>query len=214
MRQMTLASSLLIIDGLIINMGSPFGADADTLAQVLGLDLRMYSQTWAHGRFAATCIQHAAMAVASGMADVVACMASLSATGVRPGLTKGRRRSGGSGAAIYAENAREGGGGHGQDPVFGINSPDGGAAMAAQLYFDRYGVTSNDLAEVAVSMRRHGSLNPGATQREPITVEDHQASPLMAAPLRLLDYPQLVDGAGCVLVTRADKAHDMRKTRC
>ena len=198
------------IDGLIVSMGTPYGADADTLAQVLGLDLKMYSQTWAHGRFAATCIQQAAMAVAAGMANVVACMASLSASGVRPGLsTERRRRSGGRGPD--REAAREGGGGHGQDPVYGIDAPDPGAAMATQAYFERYGATSRDLASVAVSFRRHASLNPAAVRRDPITVEDHQASRLMAAPLRLLDYPQLVDGAACVLVARAERAGDLRK---
>src|SRR5208283_3243012 len=37
------------LDGLIVSFGSPIGADGDTLAQVLGLNLRAYNQTWAHG---------------------------------------------------------------------------------------------------------------------------------------------------------------------
>ncbi|MGH7933515.1 MAG: thiolase C-terminal domain-containing protein, partial [Candidatus Binataceae bacterium] len=51
------------LDGLITSFGSPIGADGDTLAQVLGLNLRSYNQTWAHGRFTASCIQWAAMVV-------------------------------------------------------------------------------------------------------------------------------------------------------
>ncbi|HJU10443.1 MAG TPA: hypothetical protein VJ728_06190, partial [Candidatus Binataceae bacterium] len=47
------------LDGLIVSFGSPIGADGDTLAQVLGLKLRTYNQTWAHGRFTASCIQWA-----------------------------------------------------------------------------------------------------------------------------------------------------------
>jgi hypothetical protein len=39
------------LDGLIVSFGTPIGADADTLAYALGLKLRMYNQTWAHGRF-------------------------------------------------------------------------------------------------------------------------------------------------------------------
>ena len=53
------------LDGLLVSFGSPGGADADTLAFTLGLNLRFYSQTWGHGRFTATCVQHAAMAVRS-----------------------------------------------------------------------------------------------------------------------------------------------------
>ena len=33
------------LDGLIVSFGSPIGADGDTLAQVLGLNLRAYNQT-------------------------------------------------------------------------------------------------------------------------------------------------------------------------
>ena len=64
------------LDGLIVSFGSPIGADGDTLAQLLGLKLRSYNQTWAHGRFTASCIQWAAMMVNAGFADAVACLAS------------------------------------------------------------------------------------------------------------------------------------------
>ena len=196
------------IDGMIVSYGTPTGADADTLAQTLGLDLKMYNQTWAHGRFAATCVQQAAMVVASGMANFVVCMAAVSASGVQPGLGKNRRQGGISAAAIEA--AREGGGGHGQEPVYGADGMDHGAAMVTRKYFDRYGVTSRDLANVAVAFRRHASMNPNAVRRDPISVDDHQASRLMAAPLRLFDYPQTaVDGAACVIICRADQSQDL-----
>ena len=79
---------------MLVSFGSPGGADADTLAFTLGLNLRFYSQTWGHGRFTATCVQHAAMAVRSGMADVVACLAGVSFSGVtRPGRVKRARGS-------------------------------------------------------------------------------------------------------------------------
>ena len=190
------------IEGLIVSFGTPIGADADTLAHTLGLRLRLYNQTWAHGRFTATCIQQAAMSVAAGLADVVACMASVSFTGAR------RPRVGGSGDR---EGAREGGGGHGEDPVYGMTSPGAGAALVARAYFERYGATSRDLASVAVAFRRHASLNPTAMLREPITVEDHQSSRLVCAPLHLLDYCQVNDGAACVIVTSAERARDLRK---
>src|SRR5580658_10460327 len=65
------------LDGLVVTFGSPIGADADTLAQVLGLNLRCYNQTWAHGRFTASAVQWAAMMVNAGVADAVACLASV-----------------------------------------------------------------------------------------------------------------------------------------
>src|SRR5712675_610690 len=64
------------LDGLIVSFGSPIGADGDTLAQVLGLNLRAYNQTWAHGRFTASCIQWAAMLVNAGIAKAGARLAA------------------------------------------------------------------------------------------------------------------------------------------
>lgn len=198
------------LDGLLVSFGSPGGADADTLAFALGLDLRFYSQTWSHGRFTATCLQQAAMAVAAGFADVVACLAAVSFSGVtRPGRSKGRRGSA-VGGDRDREGAREAGGGHGEDPVVGMTSPGAGAALAAQRYFARFGATSEQLAAVPVAFRKGAARNPAAIMRDPLTVEDHQASRYVCEPLRLFDYCLVNDGAACVLVTSAERARDLR----
>jgi acetyl-CoA acetyltransferase len=190
------------LDGLIVSFGTPIGADADTLAYALGLKLRMYNQTWAHGRFTATCIQNAAMAVSAGLANHVACLASISFSGFRKPMM---------GGAGDNEGAREGGGGHGEDPVYGMTSPGAGAALVAQKYFHQYGASSRQLASVAVAFRKHAALNPSAIMREPITVEDHQNSRYVCEPLHLLDYCQINDGAACVIVSRSDRARDLKK---
>src|SRR5271170_5029385 len=65
------------LDGMIVSFGSPIGADGDTIAAMLGLKLRSCNQTWAHGRFTASCVQWAAMIVNAGFADAVACLASV-----------------------------------------------------------------------------------------------------------------------------------------
>src|SRR3954468_394933 len=176
------------VDGMVVSFGSPGGADADTLAFALGLDLRFYSQTWSHGRFTATCIQHAAMAVAAGFADVVACLASVGFSGVsRPGRPR-RARGSALGGDGDREGAREGGGGHGEDPVVGMTSPGAGAALAAQRYFDRFGATSEQLAAVPVAFRKGAMPNPAAIMRAPLTVADHQGARFVCEPLRLFDY--------------------------
>jgi acetyl-CoA acetyltransferase len=198
------------VDGMVVSFGSPGGADADTLAFTLGIDLRFYNQTWAHGRFTATCLQQAAMAVTAGFADVVACRAAVSFSGVtRPGRAK-RARGSALGGDSDREGAREGGGGHGEDPVVGMTSPGAGAALAAQRYFDRFGATSEQLAAVPVALRRGATANPAAIMREPLTVEEHQASRFVCEPLRLFDYCLVNDGAACVLVTSAERARDLR----
>src|SRR6266436_5000759 len=133
------------LDGLIVSFGSPIGADGDTLAQVLGLNLRAYNQTWAHGRFTASCIQWAAMMVNAGLADAVACLAAVSFSGLRRPMMAGS--------------------GHGEDPVYGMTSPGAGAALVARRYFERYGCSSHELAAVPVAFRKHASKNPGAIMR-------------------------------------------------
>jgi acetyl-CoA acetyltransferase len=190
------------LDGLIVSFGTPIGADADTLAYALGLKLQAYNQTWAHGRFTASCLQWAAMMVSAGLAKTVACMASISFSGFRKPMM---------GGAGDAEGGREAGGGHGEDPVFGMTSPGAGAALVARKYFDRFGASSRDLASVAVAFRKHASMNPGAIMQQPITVDDHQNSRFVCEPLHLLDYCLINDGAACVLVTSDERAKDCKK---
>jgi acetyl-CoA acetyltransferase len=190
------------LDGLVVSFGSPIGADGDTLAQVLGLNLRAYNQTWAHGRFTASCIQWAAMMVNAGLANAVACLASVSFSGMR------RPMMGGGGDR---EGGREAGGGHGEDPVYGMTSPGAGAAMVARRYFERYGTDSRALASVPIAFRKHASMNPLAIMREPFDVEEHQRSRYVCEPLHLLDYCLINDGASCVIVTTAERARDCRK---
>lgn len=190
------------LDGLIVSFGSPIGADGDTLAQVLGLNLRACNQTWAHGRFTASCIQWAAMMVNAGLANAVACLASVSFSGMRRPMM---------GGASDREGTREAGGGHGEDPVYGMTSPGAGAAMVARRYFDRYGTNSRALAAVPVAFRKHASMNPIAIMREPFDVDDHQRSRYVCEPLHLLDYCLINDGAACVIVTTAERARDCRK---
>jgi acetyl-CoA acetyltransferase len=185
------------LDGMIVSFGSPIGADVDTIAQLLGLKLRTCNQTWAHGRFTASCIIWAAMLVNCGMADAVACLASVSFSGMR------RPMMGGAGDR---EGAREAGGGHGEDPVYGMTSPGSGAALVAQRYFDRYSDGSRALAAVPVAFRKHASMNPAAIMREPFDVEAHQHSRFVCEPLHLLDYCLINDGSACVIVTTSERA--------
>jgi acetyl-CoA C-acetyltransferase len=81
----------------------------------------------------------------------------------------------------------------------------------AQRYMHTYGLTSEQLARVAVTMRRHAGLNPDAMFRNPITVEDVLNSPIIATPLHKLDCCVISDGAAAVIVTSADRARNTRK---
>src|SRR5260370_38873960 len=70
----------------------------------------------------------------------------------------------------------------------------------------QYGTTSRQLAEIAVTMRRHAAGNPQAQYREPITIDDVLDSRLVADPLHVLDCCVISDGGGACVVTTEDRA--------
>lgn len=74
--------------------------------------------------------------------------------------------------------------------------------LVASRYMHDYGVTEEDLAELAVLMRAHASAHPGAQFREPITVADVMASKPVALPLKLLDCCPVSDGGAAFVVSR------------
>jgi acetyl-CoA acetyltransferase len=94
---------------------------------------------------------------------------------------------------------------------FGLISPVQFFALLLRRHMHRYGTKPRHLAEVAVQTRAHARRNPKALKREPLTIEDHQASRLIADPFRLFDCCQENDGGAVVLVTSAERARDLRQ---
>ncbi|MBM4763678.1 acetyl-CoA acetyltransferase [Bacillus sp. B15-48] len=94
---------------------------------------------------------------------------------------------------------------------FGLPNPVGAYAMAAHRHMHQYGTTSEHLAEIAVATRKWAQLNPYATKRDPLTIEDVLHSPMISDPLHLLDCCLVTDGAGAIVVVSAERAKDCRK---
>jgi acetyl-CoA acetyltransferase len=63
------------------------------------------------------------------------------------------------------------------------------------------GNTVEQIAATAVKARRFGSMNPLAQFREPVTIEEVLASPVVASPLRRLMCSSFTDGAAAVVLT-------------
>jgi len=108
------------IDGLVVQIGSPRGTDYDTVAQTFGLAPTYCSQTWSHGRFAASVITQAAMAVSAGLATRVACLMAMKNSDIG--------RMGEADNPFYHEQFRENGGPHAEEGHLGMASPVAGAA--------------------------------------------------------------------------------------
>ena len=75
--------------------------------------------------------------------------------------------------------------------------------LLASRYMLEYGSTEADFAELAVLMRKHACMHPGAQFREPITVDAVLGSKPIASPLKLLDCCPVSDGGAAFVVSRA-----------
>jgi acetyl-CoA acetyltransferase len=188
------------VDGLVT-----FTMDTSSeiaLARELGIpELRFFSRVNYGGGAACATVLHAAMAVATGVADVVVCYRGFNE---RSGSRFGQV----SVAAATQVNT------NGLDNAWtypmGLGTPAATVAMFARRYMHEYGATSEDFGRVAVADRKHAATNPDAWfYGKPITLEDHQASRMIADPLHLLDCCQESDGAVAVVVTSAERARDL-----
>jgi acetyl-CoA acetyltransferase len=97
-------------------------------------------------------------------------------------------------------------GGEDFEMPYGLVSMISQYALLAQRHVHRYGTTSEQLGAVAVTSRHHASLNENAHKRTPITLEEHQASPMVSSPLRFLDCSLISDGGGAFVVTSKERA--------
>jgi acetyl-CoA acetyltransferase len=85
-------------------------------------------------------------------------------------------------------------------------------ALPVRRHMHLYGTTSEQLGAIAVTFREHASRNPRAVMGgRPMTLQDHQASPMIADPHRLFDCCLESDGACALVVTRAERARDLAK---
>jgi len=189
--------SIRDVDGLFaagMGMG-PMGIVS--LAEYLNLKPRYLDGTNIGGSSFVAHVNHAAAAIHGGLCEVALILY-------------------GSTAASSAMAIGTGMGGAGRDPVASFISPYGmttvgSYALVAQRHMHLYGTRSEQLAGIAVAMRKHASLNPHAKMRKLITVDDVMESRVISEPLHLLDCCIISDGGGAVVVTSLEHARDLAK---
>jgi len=167
------------------------------VARNLGVpNLRAWGGAGYGGGAACAPVVFAAMAIASGMAEVAVAF---------------RARNRGSAGRPWARTGMRIGGPAAFEAPYGLVSPVQQLAVLTRRYMHDFGATSEQFARVAVAQRKHASRNPRAVFREPITVEDVLHSRLIADPLHLLDCCVETDGACAVVVTTAERARDLKQ---
>jgi acetyl-CoA acetyltransferase len=84
-------------------------------------------------------------------------------------------------------------------------------ALPLARYMREYGLTEEQIAMVPVVQREWAARNPRAKLREPTTVDEVLASPLVAWPIRRSMCCLVSDAGGAMIVTSADRARDFPK---
>ncbi len=186
--------SISDVDGVCVGGPNPTG-----LAEYLGIRPRFLDGTMVGGSSYEIHLEHAAAAIAAGLCEVV-----VSVYASTPRSDRKRSRPAWRPQMM------------GPNPMADWELPYGNAlmgsyALAASRHMASYGTTSEQLAQIAVSTREWACLDPRARYREPITIDDVLGSPMQASPLHLLDCCLVTDGAGAIVVTSAERAHDLAK---
>ena len=168
------------------------------LVQTLGIpNLRHWESVSYGGGAGNAVVGHAAAAISAGFCNYVVCFR---AANLRSQLRLGQARN----------PERIAGGAQAFAAPWGNMAPVHHFGMFVRRYMHMYGATSQHFGWVAVTLREHASRNPRALRRTPITLDDHQNSRMVAAPLHLLDICQENDGAAAIIMTSTDRAKDLR----
>ncbi len=169
------------------------GENPMSLAHYLGI-----TPTYADGTSVGGCsfmlhVRHAAAAINEGLATTIL-------------ITHGE-----------SGRSRVGTGGFGQargslpgqfEAPYGPSGPPSMFTIPVLRYLKDTGTTQEQLANVAVVQREWAGMNPRATFRDPITVEDVLNSRMIAYPFRLLECCLVTDGGGALILTSAERAKD------
>ncbi|MEM7361898.1 MAG: thiolase family protein [Bacteroidota bacterium] len=165
-----------------------------TFADYFGMKPKFFSSVAVGGATAVWMAAEAAMAIASGQAEVVLC--------VRGDNTLSGISSSGM-LALIREMC------HGEfEFPYGLTTP-GGYALAAQRYLHDFGATREHLAAVAVTMRKHAAMKENSMNKDPLTVEDVVNSRIIAEPLTKYDCSIISDGGAAFIVTTEEKAKEL-----
>jgi acetyl-CoA acetyltransferase len=88
---------------------------------------------------------------------------------------------------------------------FGAGYPTYGA-LTMQRYMHESGATREQLAQIALTGRKHAAFSPTAVYREPMSLDDYMGARMISDPLCLFDCDSPTDGSVAFVVSRAGSA--------
>lgn len=167
------------------------------VAKNVGLgDITWFSQVGYGGGAGCGVLTQAAMAVATGQAEVVV------AWRARKRASKASRPW-----ANVAQRIEDGGQ---WSRPWGLLRPVDEIAILTRRYMHEYGATRDHLANVALAFRLHANRNPNATMHaKTLTREQYMEGRWISEPLCLFDNCLETDGALAAVVVSAERARDL-----
>ncbi len=186
------------IDGIVSYMDSR--NDPLRLAAALGLrELRWSATTWAGGgNNVAGAVQLADAAVVAGYANHVVVFRAIA-----QGQFGRFGQAAGLGSRAEGELAWR--------APYGFLSPAHDCALHTKRFMHEYGISQEALCDVALACYANAQRNPRALRYgKPLTRERYHASPWIVEPFHLYDCCPENDGAAAIVVTRPERARDLR----
>ena len=186
------------IDGMLSYSGndstmSPF------VAGDLGIRLNFYMDVHGGGSSSEALIGIAMGVIEAGMCKTVAIFRSMNGyTQVRIGGTGARSAAPINGDQVHMR-------------AYGWQSAGQMFAPTFLRHMYDYGTTSEQVAHVKMAHSKHASNNPKAFYKTRYTIEDVLNSRIICKPLHLLDCCVETDNATCLIVTRAERAQDLKQ---
>lgn len=94
---------------------------------------------------------------------------------------------------------------------YGVMNPPTMFTIPVLRYLKTYDIPIEKLANVAVVQREYAAMHPRAYMRDPITVDDVLNARMIAYPFTLLMCCLVTDGGGALILSRSDRAKDMKQ---
>ncbi len=174
--------------------------DEIDVARACGIgDIHLFSRIPYGGGGATSSIHQAVMALATGTCKYVVAYRALN------GRSGQRYSQGVSGSIVTSDLIH-----WSWYMPWGLLTPASWVAMFTQRYMHEYGAKAEDLAQVALTTRKHAVNNPAATFFErPLSEDDYMKARWICEPLRLYDCCQENDGGCAVVLTTPERARDL-----
>lgn len=186
------------VDGVL----TPYiNATAEEIADNLGLTAVNFSgQLQMGGASPVASLQHAALAISSGIARAVVIPFGWN------GYSGSRVRTAAASNALttFRRTVRD------YYLPYGTVVPAQVYSHLARRHMDEFGTTAEALGAVAVACRKHAQLNDKAVMRDrPMTLDDYLSSPWVVEPFRRFDCCLETDAGAAVVVASSDVVNEM-----